>query len=341
MYEVKRVEGKGFGCIATKDIKKGDLILSENPQIPDVHNRPNDIWGLMESFNQLNEADRLEYMTLHDKYDDLQALPSYSQLLINQELLDKKSRISFMFGEDTEKVLKIYRIYESNCFDDGVSIKASRFNHSCDPNTSFVVLDNVPDQIRAISNIKKGEEITINYLSDWNCSMRNREFRQASLLKSWHFICLCDLCENGADDIDDTLEELIAEAGEYHKQCHEAFKASLLERYQYYPLELCRREIRCYRQIYKLAKDKKLRPISLFRVIERAFATASLGYQMYKAEDLQHDCENFARAAEKFEKILGKVLVNKGITDFWKPFYENFELHMSKQPYGFVYYRII
>ena len=160
-------------------------------------------------------------------------------------------------------------------------------------------------------------------------------------MKSWHFICLCDLCENGADDIDDTLEELIAEAGEYHKQCHEAFKASLLERYQYYPLELCRREIRCYRQIYKLAKDKKLRPISLFRVIERAFATASLGYQMYKAEDLQHDCENFARAAEKFEKILGKVLVNKGITDFWKPFYENFELHMSKQPYGFVYYRII
>jgi len=341
MYEVRDIAGRGLGCIASKDIKKGSLILSENPQIPDIHNSTNNIWALMEAFLQMSESDKLEYMSLHDKYDNMEVLPSYSQLLMKQELLDMKSRISFIFGEETEKVLKIYRIYESNCFDDGVSIKASRLNHSCNANTSFVVLDNVPDQIRAISNIKQGEEITINYLSASDFSMMNREFRQASLLKAWHFICSCDLCENGPDNYGDELEELIAEAREYHKQCDEAFKEGPVDGYKHFPLELCRRELKCYRQIYKLAKDQNLRPISLFRVVERAFATGSLGYQLYKTEDLKIDCEQFAKAADKFGKILGKDLVNRGTPDFWKTIYENFELYMMGQPYGAIYFKIV
>jgi hypothetical protein len=33
MFQVKPVEGKGFGIVATKFIKKGVLILQEDPQI--------------------------------------------------------------------------------------------------------------------------------------------------------------------------------------------------------------------------------------------------------------------------------------------------------------------
>ena len=33
VYKVTEIEGKGLGCVATVDIEKGSLILTENPQI--------------------------------------------------------------------------------------------------------------------------------------------------------------------------------------------------------------------------------------------------------------------------------------------------------------------
>ena len=33
LFDVKKVEGKGLGCFATKDIKRGTVILKEAPQI--------------------------------------------------------------------------------------------------------------------------------------------------------------------------------------------------------------------------------------------------------------------------------------------------------------------
>ena len=67
MYEVKRIEGKGLGCIASKDINKGVLILSESPQIPDIHGSAQSIMTLLESYQKMSKADQQEYMKLHDK----------------------------------------------------------------------------------------------------------------------------------------------------------------------------------------------------------------------------------------------------------------------------------
>ena len=76
MFQVKPVEGKGFGIVATKFIKKGVLILQEDPQI---QIEPNDftngedlmssmvanpgswkIWimKLLSLFNQMDESDQ-------------------------------------------------------------------------------------------------------------------------------------------------------------------------------------------------------------------------------------------------------------------------------------------
>ena len=33
LFEVRKAEGKGLGCFATKDIKRGTVILKEAPQI--------------------------------------------------------------------------------------------------------------------------------------------------------------------------------------------------------------------------------------------------------------------------------------------------------------------
>ena len=71
-----------------------------------------------------------------------------------------KSRISRVFGHDTEKVekiLKIYKIYKSNYFNDGLTIKTSRFNHSCKPNAIACSELNGQNQVLAISDINQGK----------------------------------------------------------------------------------------------------------------------------------------------------------------------------------------
>ena len=136
---------------------------------------------------------------------------------------------------------------------------------------------------------------------------------------------------------DDAFEELMKEVEEYHKNCTKALEMGQVNGHQHYPLEMCRKEISRYKQIYKMAKNKKMHKISIFRLLERAFGVATLGYQLYKVEDLKNDGENFAKTAEKFGKILGRMLVNKGVPGFWKPLYETFELQMSHQPYGTFY----
>ena len=122
--------------------------------------------------------------------------------------------------EEEEKIFKIFNIYVSNSFGRGLRIETSRFNHSCQPNANPCHVydqDQINhEQIRAISDIKKGEEITISYLKEYDFLLRNRQFRQDHLHMGWFFICSCDLCKNEVEDKDDMFQELIQEAYRYH-----------------------------------------------------------------------------------------------------------------------------
>ena len=75
MYEVRTIEGKGLGCIATQDIKRGWQILHENPQMPHVGDE--NVLALWKNFEKMSVANQVEYLTLHDKFEDIpyHALP--------------------------------------------------------------------------------------------------------------------------------------------------------------------------------------------------------------------------------------------------------------------------
>jgi len=311
MYEIMRTEYKGLGVIATKDIKKGSLILSEYPQMP----HDEDVLALWESYEKMPLVDQNEYMTLHNKYDYVNSLPwdlrHEFKSEIEKDLWDLMSYINQYYGHDPEKVckiFKIYNIYRTNYFDNGVSIQASRLNHSCRPNAICFYLPrtNSPNQIRAISDIKRGEEITISYVNEYDYGMRNRKFRRETLLRGRFFICTCDLCENGPEDNDETLQELMNDAEKYHK----GFENGRLNlNLPYYPLEMCRREISCYRKIYKIAMEKNMQQISMFKLAKKASGVATLGFRLYNVADLKWDAENFARAADRIGRTFGVTLV--------------------------------
>ena len=78
-----------------------------------------------------------------------------------------------------EKATRVWEIMQTNAFHNGVFLKISLFNHSCDANTEhFWNFATKTRDMRALRGIKIGEEITLNYRQFW---MMPREDRQTTL----------------------------------------------------------------------------------------------------------------------------------------------------------------
>ena len=81
LYHVKIVEGKGLGMIAAKFIKRGTLILKEEPQMP-VISKPSDsedpdvepeLWkkyinDVLSSFYEMSHSDQAAFLELNNEY---------------------------------------------------------------------------------------------------------------------------------------------------------------------------------------------------------------------------------------------------------------------------------
>ena len=98
------------------------------------------------------------------------------------------------------KALKVWSIYKTNGFPNGVFLKMSRFNHSCRPNAEWLWNKETKTQdVRVLRKIKEGEEITLGYTSQWA-----REERRAELENYFNFNCRCEACDISEEEI---LEE--------------------------------------------------------------------------------------------------------------------------------------
>ena len=110
MYQVDKIDGKGLGCIASMDIKMGSVILSENPHIKinerkvltnSDHGDSSDetsfpeLLKMWESYKKLSEADQIEYMKLHNKYESMEILPLELKPYFQRQVIEAKSNIRF------------------------------------------------------------------------------------------------------------------------------------------------------------------------------------------------------------------------------------------------------
>ena len=317
LYKVTEIEGKGLGCVAISDIKKGSLILMEKPQLcVETEEREwSSMWikSLLEYFYEMIKADQLEYMTLDNNF----------KKVIAKEIEVVKFEIAKIEKdpEKAEEILKILGIYSTNIFQGGVCLKGSRFNHSCQPNAAFTKI-NGQLQFRAIGKIKAGKEITLTYFDNYFAGFRNRKYRQQNLLKGWSFLCSCDLCENDVDIDAEAFEAYIQEAEKLNIKCQSACKAGISLGARYYSLENCKKEIVCYKQLYKVGREQNIQPYFLWIMLDKGFGAATAGYQFYKAADLKIDAMTFAKAAEKFGNILGNDIVTQGNSFSYKQIYQ-------------------
>ncbi|KAF8257075.1 hypothetical protein EI94DRAFT_81785 [Lactarius quietus] len=166
---------EGKGAFASRDIQRGDLILSETPifSIPTHVFEPSKYFPVKNAVRNLSPVHLDEYLSLHNSHTEC---PCFQNPLAG--------------------------IYSTNAFDlsvddtdSGICLKASRFNHSCSPNAKFSFNSNTGVlRIYALGTIPCGEEIFIAYINGRGLYGAPRRSRRAFLRHWYHFNCACSIC---------------------------------------------------------------------------------------------------------------------------------------------------
>merc|ERR1711874_281239 len=144
--------------------------------------------------------------------------------------------------------------------------------------------------------------------------------------------CSCDLCkkqDHVPTGIEAKIEELIEEIEKLYVDEVAARKSHPTMAILQYPPEKCRRQIDCYKKLYKFGKEKKVHRYCLYHILRSGFQIASLEYQICQAlkkhefaEEFKKESISFAKAAEGFSKLLGEELVEP---ELWKKRHQNYE----------------
>ena len=131
---------------------------------------------VVSSFNRMKKTDQEDYLKLHNNFDHIHSLPPQKYSILKTELEKRRLFLNSIEAnkEKAEEMIKIFNIYGSNAFLNGVYLKMSRLNHSCRPNAEISDFDvSKPLNIKAMSKIKAGEEICIYY--DFTMMSMNRQ----------------------------------------------------------------------------------------------------------------------------------------------------------------------
>lgn len=192
MFELRKCE-KGIGMFATKNIVKGTIIFTEKPAILD------------NSYNTNNMSPK-DYIVLSIKH----LVENYYEDFINlvpktDETNNQNQLISYnfdaLFPECPIKKRSLYLTkYLRNAFNFGKNrycmlFLGCKLNHDCNPNTEFYKKNNVM-VFEAITNIKKGQEITDSYASSKIYNNMPDKQKKLKLFQQYGFDCQCNVCKN-------------------------------------------------------------------------------------------------------------------------------------------------
>ena len=122
--------------------------------------------------------------------DKIDSARQFAALLLNSLSINSftlEEAVSIFFKFTTNSIT----IYNENLDSLGVGVyeNISFINHSCNPNSASMSRSG-KIVLRAIKNIKQGDEITINYIDIASPS----EKRQFDLKERYHFTCTCEIC---------------------------------------------------------------------------------------------------------------------------------------------------
>lgn len=325
LYKEAKVSGKGVGCIATKAIKKGDLVLKEAPQLffPNVSVTTfEECLVVVKTFMEMSKEDQERYLDLHNKYDDDETTWSVGMKQRFTAILQATNQMTFP-NISQEKAFRVVAIMDTNEFQNGVCLKMSRFNHSCRPNAQyFWNVDTNTRDVRALRKIKQGEEITLSYI---HTMIGSREERRTKLKDGFNFDCSCEACDLTEAEIQREIES-IDEYKEEKQKKEELQDQINLASDGKIAQAIMKLELTSLKNMYRMAKEIKTmsRRNLLQDVVEEAFDVSAQGaasaehsrnMKVEKAAWLK-DAKMFADIGLEFAKTLNGE--DHSMTREWK-----------------------
>ena len=205
---VKEFPGKGRGLVAARDIKMGEEIFIDKPVIKlatDADGVPVD----PEFMNSLKEQ--------------IKKLPTEAKLQYHK-LTAGDRRIIYNVSRSDFEVLKLFlencnitRIMGKDEYTAVLHLNSALVNHSCVPNADHGMLHpteqdddkDILDELRAIKDVSKGEEITICYYGDVTKFGSMLRKRKTNIKKFLGFDCKCPVSLGQVSCQDKILKKLI------------------------------------------------------------------------------------------------------------------------------------
>ena len=313
LFKIDKIDGKGLGWIALREIKASTLIYKEKPQFVTPSDSDSSVSAsdLMMSFYAMTENDQKEFLELHNGYLDLNSLDDFDK----KWYFDCKNTFEGIEGvPSSEKnlALKVMCIQSTNGFkgrfkaEGGVGIKISRINHSCCPNSQhFEEGDEM--EIRAMTKILKGQEITISYLEP----MKNFKERQEFCLKQG-FVCSCEVCQDEEINKDDETYQKFQNLKEEAESIAPRSLRYLSGPHPFPGFPLLEKALACQKQMYNLAKKKKVSKGFIHDILTRTFEIALSGYGTAlglknhgKMKYFKGECQNLCKVGLQIAKMCG------------------------------------
>ena len=184
---VTEIPGKGRGLVASKDIKKGELVFNDKPVIE--VNGASEVESLMEKIENLPSEAKLQFNLLKG---------------FGGESLESLIAQKGNFGAIFEITVNNSRIVDDQNKAFSLYLNLALLNHSCAPNAYVGKLyekdrNGNPNwiEIRANKDISKGEEVTFCYFGDLNRHCCSNQARKAHVKKEYGFDCHCQVCSAG------------------------------------------------------------------------------------------------------------------------------------------------
>ena len=163
MFTVQETEYAGLGVFSTRNIPAGSLIIKEKPLLeidPDEMRRESlemekitlerhkdkktdkratankvvKFCKVMETFLTMSYDAKSQYLSLKDSFNYLENEEEYT---LDINTIDV-SIFKEIVNVSREVAAKVWGIFNTNYFENGVFFHLSRVNHSCSPNSEFV-----------------------------------------------------------------------------------------------------------------------------------------------------------------------------------------------------------
>ncbi|KAI3340842.1 hypothetical protein F4824DRAFT_497140 [Ustulina deusta] len=199
LFEVREAgEGRGLGCFATRDIKPGEVVLVTSTTIhwAESENWATRAWKIIDLYKALDDDDQKEWASLHGLYK-----PEMVRIY-RKALREQNPDGSYFSEEEQEEFLRLLLAIDTNCFategsnESALFPRASRFNHSCDPNMLYESsVEGYSWTGTAVRDVAKGEELLISYMPNHS----RKKDREREARENWGFTCDCPRCTGGLD----------------------------------------------------------------------------------------------------------------------------------------------